>query len=86
MPPNPVLMHALRLAPPDRLRRVLRALADALSESPDWTEIERLVRERVGVAEALQILDPGAPTPSADDAAAPAPEQGRPIPRRRSRR
>lgn len=57
MPPDPVLLNALRTAPPDRLKRVLRAAAEALAEAPDWTEVERLVRERLGVAEAIGMLE-----------------------------
>ena len=33
---------------------------DALAESDDWLEIERLIREHVGLPEALRILEPGA--------------------------
>jgi hypothetical protein len=57
MPPDPVLLNALRTAPPDRLKRVLAAAAEALAEAPDWAEVERLVRERLGVAEAIGILE-----------------------------
>jgi hypothetical protein len=50
-------LHALRAASPDQLRRVLHAAADTLATAPkpDWTKIERLVRERIGLAEALKI-------------------------------
>jgi hypothetical protein len=33
---------------------------DALAESDDWLEIERLIRERVGLPEALRIFELGA--------------------------
>ena len=67
MPPDPVLMHALRTAPAEKVRRALYAAMDALAEGQDWTEIERLVREHLSLPDALRILEEssgGAPAPT----------------------
>jgi hypothetical protein len=78
MPPDPVLLNALRSAPPDRLKRVLRTAAEALAEAPDWVEVERIVREHLGLAEAIRLLEGDR---AGDDPAPP----GGPAPRRRRR-
>jgi len=78
MPPDPVLLNALRTAPPERLKRVLREAADALAEAPDWVEVERIVRERLGLAEAIRLLEGDR---AGDDPAAP----GGTAPRRQRR-
>jgi hypothetical protein len=60
MPANPVLLHALRTAQADRIRQVLHAAMDALVETQDFLEIERLVREHLDMRQAMEMLgDPG---------------------------
>jgi hypothetical protein len=69
MTPDPVLLNALRNAPVERVREVLQAAAWVLAAAQDWPEIERLVRERLGLSEALRILEgDDKPTPDAGTA------------------
>jgi len=66
MPPDPVLLHTLKTSPPDKVRQVLHAAMNGLADSDDWLEIERLVREHLGMQEAIRMLgEPGAPVSGA---------------------
>lgn len=87
MPPDPVLLNALRNAPTEKVKRVLHAAMDGLAGSQDWSEIERLVRQHVSLPDALRILegDGGAAPASTDPAARqPSPSRRRRAPRGRS--
>jgi hypothetical protein len=56
MPANPVLLHALRTTQADSIRRVLHAAVDALAETQNFLEMDRLVREHLDMRQAMDML------------------------------
>jgi hypothetical protein len=73
MPPDPVLLNALRNAKPEQIKQALHGAMDAMVDAPahDFLEAERLLREHLGLAEALRLLEVegGAAPPAAKQSA-----------------